>query len=64
MSAPSTELQSLIDRHRVGGLQRRVLLLCFGVLVLDGIDVGMVAYLGPSLMADWGGSPRPSSGRS
>ncbi|TWF80340.1 AAHS family 4-hydroxybenzoate transporter-like MFS transporter [Pseudonocardia hierapolitana] len=55
MSAPpSTDLQRLIDRHGVGRLQRRVLLLCAGVLLLDGIDIAMVSYLAPSLMADWG----------
>lgn len=51
---PTVDLQSVIDRHRVGGLQRRVLLLCFGVLVLDGIDVALVAFIAPSLMQDWG----------
>jgi MFS transporter, AAHS family, 4-hydroxybenzoate transporter len=31
MTAPPTlDLQSVIDRHPVGGLQRRVLLLCLG----------------------------------
>jgi len=47
------ELHTLIDRHRVGRLQRRVLLLCLGVVTLDGIDVAMVSYLGPSLISDW-----------
>lgn len=55
MSVPATlEIQSLIDGHPVGRLQRRVLLLCFGVLVLDGIDVAVVSFIAPSLIADWG----------
>jgi AAHS family 4-hydroxybenzoate transporter-like MFS transporter len=56
MSAPptTTDLQRLIDRHGVGGLQRGVMLLCSGVLLLDGIDIAMVSYLAPALMADWG----------
>ncbi|AKS31441.1 MFS transporter [Mycolicibacterium goodii] len=48
------ELQNVIDRHPVGRLQRRVLLLCLGVLVLDGIDVAVVSFIAPSLIADWG----------
>lgn len=48
------DLQSVIDRHRVGRLQRRVLGLCFGVLVLDGLDVALVAFIAPSLITDWG----------
>lgn len=51
---PTLELQSVIDRHPVGRLQRRVLMLCFGVLVLDGIDVAVVSFIAPSLIADWG----------
>lgn len=42
---PTLELQSVIDRHPVGRLQRRVLMLCFGVLVLDGIDVAVVSFI-------------------
>lgn len=48
------DLQSTIDSHRVSALQRRVLLLCFGVVVLDGLDVAMVSFLAPSLISDWG----------
>jgi AAHS family 4-hydroxybenzoate transporter-like MFS transporter len=51
---PAVDLQSLIDRHPVGRLQRRVLLLCLGVATLDGIDVAIVSYIGPSLISDWG----------
>lgn len=55
MSVPATlELQTVIDRHPVGRLQRRVLLLCLGVLILDGIDVAVVSFIAPSLIADWG----------
>ncbi|MGI5130032.1 MFS transporter [Pseudonocardia sp. CA-107938] len=48
------DLHTVIDRHKVGRLQRRVLLLCLGVVTLDGIDVAMVSYIGPSLITDWG----------
>jgi AAHS family 4-hydroxybenzoate transporter-like MFS transporter len=55
MLRPTTyELQDVIDRHPVGRLQRRVLLLCLGVLVLDGIDVAVVSFIAPSLISDWG----------
>ncbi|BBF99168.1 MULTISPECIES: MFS transporter [Pseudonocardia] len=51
---PAIDLQGLIDKHPVGPYQRRVLLLCLGVLVLDGLDVAMVSFIAPSLIADWG----------
>lgn len=52
--APSTlSIEELVDRSRVGRLQRRVLLLCFGVLILDGIDVNISSYLGPALVTHW-----------
>ncbi|MTD52810.1 MFS transporter [Amycolatopsis pithecellobii] len=50
---PTFDLQSVIDRHKVGRLQRRILLLCLAVVTLDGIDVAMVSYIGPSLISDW-----------
>ena len=54
MSASAVlDVEGIIDRNRVGRLQRRVLLLCFGVLILDGIDITMAGYLGPALIADW-----------
>jgi MFS transporter, AAHS family, 4-hydroxybenzoate transporter len=53
-ASPTLDLQSVIDRHKVGSLQRRILLLCLGVVTLDGIDVAMVSYIGPSLISDWG----------
>lgn len=48
------DLQSVIDRHPVGRLQKRVLLLCLGVVVLDGLDIALVAFIAPSLITDWG----------
>src|SRR3712207_2289098 len=55
MSAPVTiELQALVDRHGVGRPQRRVLLLCLGVLTLDGLDVAVVSFIAPALISDWG----------
>lgn len=53
-SASTLDLQELLDRHPVGRVQRRVVLLCLGVLVLDGLDVAMVSFIGPSLVSDWG----------
>ena len=50
---PTFDLQGVIDRHKVGRLQRRILLLCLAVVTLDGIDVAMVSYIGPSLIKDW-----------
>ncbi|TVT60938.1 aromatic acid/H+ symport family MFS transporter [Amycolatopsis rhizosphaerae] len=51
MSNP--DLRTVLDRNRVGSLQRRVLLLCLAVVTLDGIDVAMVSFIGPSLIKDW-----------
>ncbi|VXC42922.1 4-hydroxybenzoate transporter [Arthrobacter sp. 9V] len=54
MQEQRRDLQEVIDGSKIGSLQRRVLFLCFGVLVLDGIDVSLVSYIAPSLMSDWG----------
>jgi AAHS family 4-hydroxybenzoate transporter-like MFS transporter len=55
MHPPQTEdLQDVIDRHPVGRMRRRVLLLCMGVLVLDGLDIALVSFIAPSLISDWG----------
>jgi AAHS family 4-hydroxybenzoate transporter-like MFS transporter len=56
MSLPATfniDVESIIDRSSVSRFQRRVLLLCFGVLILDGIDVNISSYLGPALVTHW-----------
>src|SRR6266700_2803548 len=45
--------KTLSNRNRIGRFQRRVLPLCFGVLILDGIDVNLPGYLGPALITDW-----------
>lgn len=55
MSGPVVlDVEEVIDRSGVGAMQRRVLLLCCGVLILDGIDTTMAGYLGQALMTDWG----------
>lgn len=52
--SPTLDLQDVIDRNKVGRMQRRVLLLCLGVIILDGLDVTLVSYIGPALISDWG----------
>ncbi|MFB8370962.1 MFS transporter, partial [Pseudarthrobacter sp. NPDC055928] len=50
----TVDVEEVIDRNRVGKSQKAVLILCFAVLILDGIDTTMAGYLGQALIADWG----------
>lgn len=55
MTLPSKiDVEEVIDRNKVGKSQIAVMLMCFGVLILDGIDTTMAGYLGQALIDDWG----------
>src|SRR5450759_1119244 len=49
--APHTiDVTTLIDDSKIGAFQYRTLLLCMGVLFLDGYDTQAVGYAAPSLV--------------
>ena len=51
------DAQSLIDRSRISPLQMTVFGICFFIMALDGMDVLVVSYAAPSLVAEWGIAP-------
>lgn len=55
-AAPSgaLDLQSFLDGRRMSGLQWRVIVLCFLIVAIDGIDIGLAAYIAPSVRREWG----------
>ncbi|WP_321846396.1 MFS transporter [Paraburkholderia bannensis] len=51
-SARTLDVQSFIDDRRMSWYQRTVVAVCVAVLVLDGFDSGMIAYVAPALAAE------------
>lgn len=49
-----TDVQGFIDGRTLSGFQTLVIVLCFLTVAIDGIDIGLAAYIAPSLRADWG----------
>jgi MFS transporter, AAHS family, 4-hydroxybenzoate transporter len=49
-----TDVQSFIDDRPVGRYQILVIVLCFLTVAIDGIDIGLAAYIAPSVRAQWG----------
>ncbi|MEO5706436.1 MAG: MFS transporter [Alteraurantiacibacter sp.] len=54
MHAPTFDLQSFIDRQRVGSVHATVLALCFLLLFIDGFDIFMLGKIAPAIAADFG----------
>jgi AAHS family 4-hydroxybenzoate transporter-like MFS transporter len=51
--APAIDLVDFIDRQPLGGFQLRLLLMCGGVLFLDGFDTQAIGYVAPALAKEW-----------
>ncbi len=47
------DVVALVDEAPLGRFQREVILLCFLIEMLDGFDTQSVAFIAPSLSADW-----------
>ena len=48
------DVQALIDAAPVSPLQKRLLLLCFVVIAIDGFDTAIIGYIAPAVRAEWG----------
>ena len=48
------DVADFIDRQAVGGFQLKLLLICAGVLFLDGFDTQAIGYVAPALAKEWG----------
>jgi AAHS family 4-hydroxybenzoate transporter-like MFS transporter len=51
--ARAIDVQGFIDSHPFSRVQRRILLLCFLVVALDGFDVAIVGHIAPALRTEW-----------
>ena len=52
-----TTTRELIDRSKVTGLQITVLMVCFFVNMLDGMDVLAISFAAPAITAEWAITP-------
>jgi AAHS family 4-hydroxybenzoate transporter-like MFS transporter len=51
--APAVDVARLIATARIGSVQAYVTVLCGLVVLLDGLDLKIVGYLGPALAREW-----------
>lgn len=47
------DVTRLIDDHKIGSYQIRILLLCAAVILIDGFDLQAIGYIAPSLSKEW-----------
>jgi MFS transporter, AAHS family, 4-hydroxybenzoate transporter len=52
--ARQTDVQTFIDERPLSRFQTLVIALCFLTVAIDGIDIGLAAYIAPSVRAEWG----------
>lgn len=48
------DVQAFIDDHPLSVLQRRLLVLCFLVVAIDGFDTALIGFIAPAIRAEWG----------
>lgn len=53
MSRTTVDVQGFIDRHPVSRFQLRILVLCFLVAALDGLDTAVGGFIAPVLREEW-----------
>ncbi|MCG7371571.1 aromatic acid/H+ symport family MFS transporter [Pseudomonas luteola] len=47
------DVKQWIDNRPVSGYQWLILILCFFIVLFDGVDVAVMGFIAPSLMQDW-----------
>ncbi len=47
-------VNTVIDREKMSSLQKRVLILGFLLFFCDGLDTGIIGFVAPALIDDWG----------
>ncbi|PWC39846.1 aromatic acid/H+ symport family MFS transporter [Azospirillum sp. TSO35-2] len=50
----SVDVQSFLNEHPFSRHQWTIVVLCLGVVLLDGFDTAAIGYIAPSLLTDWG----------
>jgi AAHS family 4-hydroxybenzoate transporter-like MFS transporter len=51
---PELDIQTFLGERPFASFQWRILVLCLGVLILDGFDIVIMGFIAPALVADWG----------
>ena len=57
------DVQEFIDAQPLSAVQKRLLLLCFLVVAIDGFDTAIIGFIAPAIRAEWGLARRPASDR-
>ncbi|CAL8476987.1 MFS transporter [Caballeronia sp. S22] len=47
------DVQTFINANPFGKFQKRVLLMCFVIVLLDGFDTAAIGYIAPALLGEW-----------
>lgn len=48
------DVRDLINTGALTRYQQRIILLCFAVVAMDGMDIALMGFIAPALKADWG----------
>ncbi|MCO4878309.1 aromatic acid/H+ symport family MFS transporter [Paraburkholderia caribensis] len=48
------DVQQFLDDHRFSAFQWTILVLCFFVVAVDGLDTAAMGFIAPSLVIEWG----------
>lgn len=51
------DVQEIINANPLSALQKRVILLCFLVVAIDGFDTAAIGFIAPALKGQWGATP-------
>nr|ABW22835.1 putative 3-hydroxybenzoate transporter [Burkholderia sp. NCIMB 10467] len=52
-SSGTLRIDEFIDSRPVSMFQKRVLLLCFFIVAIDGLDTSCIGFIGPAIRAHW-----------
>jgi AAHS family 4-hydroxybenzoate transporter-like MFS transporter len=56
-SSPVIDVVQVMDRTRLSALQKRIIVICFGMALLEGFDSQAMGYAAPSVAREFGLSP-------
>ena len=54
---PRVDVKGFIDQRSMSSMQWLLLVMCFLVVAVDGMDVAIMGFLAPSIVQEWGISP-------
>ena len=52
-SADSVDIKAFIDARKMSAYQWLVLVLCFLIVMMDGLDTAVMGFVAPVIMHDW-----------